>query len=444
MPPGPQSDSGASINFTRARSRVFVTAARCLSGRRPRRRPRPRGTRASASAPSIEVSTCDCWAFVGRATQPSSLVRGGRAPSGRAWGCAEAARPAARRPRADSGVRALERAHRGTREEVERDHRRDRVPGKPEDERAVADAEPRRLSGLEPDAPEALFDAELGERRLDVVVRADRHAAADAHDVGRRERARQRRLRRRRSRRPARSRRSTTSAPARSVCAASAVERSSSVIWPGPRSAPARRARRRSRPSRPAGRARTRPRRCRATRARRPPAGPSSVPASMTMLAGVHVLAGATHVCAGVACGHADLAVALLGRARPERRRACPPAPRRRSRSGRPCPARAARTQGAPARRLTVDSERLRASPSGTAKPSIADASNGGRSCPATASAPRARDRARFRERVRLGASGWTSASTRSPGLVDRDQLGARARAHHDARGAGSQSGRSG
>ena len=40
------------------------------------------------------------------------------------------------------------------------------------------------LPGPQRDAPEALLDAELGERGLDVVVRADRHAAREDHDVG--------------------------------------------------------------------------------------------------------------------------------------------------------------------------------------------------------------------------------------------------------------------
>ena len=65
------------------------------------------------------------------------------------------------------------------------------LPGQPEYERRSAAAEPGRLTRLERDSPEHLLDAELGERRLDVIVRADRNPARDDHDVGGLERLRE-------------------------------------------------------------------------------------------------------------------------------------------------------------------------------------------------------------------------------------------------------------
>ena len=55
------------------------------------------------------------------------------------------------------------------------------LPGQAEHERAPSrgHAEPGRVPGPQRDAPEDLLDAELRERRLDVVVRADRNASAD-------------------------------------------------------------------------------------------------------------------------------------------------------------------------------------------------------------------------------------------------------------------------
>ena len=58
------------------------------------------------------------------------------------------------------------------------------LPGSPNTSDRAAAAEPGRLAGLERDAPEHLLDAEVGERRLDVIVRADRYPAGDDHDVG--------------------------------------------------------------------------------------------------------------------------------------------------------------------------------------------------------------------------------------------------------------------
>ena len=92
--------------------------------------------------------------------------------------------------------RAQQRPERRAREEQEGDHRRDRVAGQAEDEAppsAPCDAEVGRLAGPQRDAPEDLLDAELRERRPDVVVLADRDAAADDGDVGRRAPARARR-----------------------------------------------------------------------------------------------------------------------------------------------------------------------------------------------------------------------------------------------------------
>ena len=62
------------------------------------------------------------------------------------------------------------------------------LPGRPKTSFAVARAEPGGLAGRA-DAPEALLDAELGQRGLHVVVRAHRHAAGHDHDVGVLERA---------------------------------------------------------------------------------------------------------------------------------------------------------------------------------------------------------------------------------------------------------------
>ena len=63
------------------------------------------------------------------------------------------------------------------------DDRRQRVAGQTEHERVAAAAEPQRLAGLDPHAPEDLLDAAGLERGLDVVVRADRDAAGDDQHV---------------------------------------------------------------------------------------------------------------------------------------------------------------------------------------------------------------------------------------------------------------------
>ena len=59
------------------------------------------------------------------------------------------------------------------------------LPGRPNDQRAAAAPEPHRLARLDPHAPEDLLDAARLERGLDVVVRADRHAAGDEQHVAR-------------------------------------------------------------------------------------------------------------------------------------------------------------------------------------------------------------------------------------------------------------------
>src|SRR5205807_2236 len=52
-----------------------------------------------------------------------------------------------------------------------------------ENQRAPTSPEPRRAARLEREPPELLLDAELGETRTDVVVRAYRDAAAHDGDV---------------------------------------------------------------------------------------------------------------------------------------------------------------------------------------------------------------------------------------------------------------------
>ena len=116
----------------------------------------------------------------------SSAARGSRAA--RPGDLRRSRRSSAAVDRARGRVGALHRQQRRAGEEQEGDHRRDRVAGQAEDERAARrDAEPGRLAGPQRDAPEDLLDAERRERRPDVVVLADRDAAAD--DERRRRRA---------------------------------------------------------------------------------------------------------------------------------------------------------------------------------------------------------------------------------------------------------------
>ena len=60
------------------------------------------------------------------------------------------------------------------------------LPGSPKTRRAVGRGVPNQvgLPGPQRDAPEDLLDAELGERRLHVVVRPDRDPAGHDDDVG--------------------------------------------------------------------------------------------------------------------------------------------------------------------------------------------------------------------------------------------------------------------
>ena len=212
------------------------------------------------------------------------------------------------------------------------------LPGRPNTSVPSRRAEPGRLPGLKPHAPEALLDAELGERRLDVVVRADGHAAADAHDVGRVERGGERVARGRRSRR-ARALALTTSAPGARRLRGDARRRSSCGSGPGASSAPARPARRPSRAPRAAAACARDRSRLRATRARRPPPGRARCPRAMTVSPARTSSPARRTFAPGSVAGHGHLAVALLGRARPARRRRCPRARRRRSRCGRRFPA---------------------------------------------------------------------------------------------------------
>ena len=125
------------------------------------------------------------WRSVGVASStpsaPARQVRGEerRAVVGRPGGRGEAAalQP---RPRVALAVHA---AQRRLDEDAEADDRRQRVAGQAEHERVVAAPEPQRLARLDPHAPEDLVHAAGLEGRLDVVVLADRHAAADDQHV---------------------------------------------------------------------------------------------------------------------------------------------------------------------------------------------------------------------------------------------------------------------
>src|ERR1039458_7559915 len=84
---------------------------------------------------------------------------------------------------------AAQATHSGPSEQQEGNDRRDRIARQPEHERLalpaapVACPEPGRLSGTQRDAPEHLLRTGGTQRRANVVVRADRHAAADDRDV---------------------------------------------------------------------------------------------------------------------------------------------------------------------------------------------------------------------------------------------------------------------
>ena len=164
--------------------RAASQRARPPRARRPRRSPCAAAISARPSAPSIEVSTCEPWAPVGSAIEAVLALE--EADPDRLLALWVARDGARERRRGARGVRrrALERRERGPREELEGDHRRYGVAGQAERERIAARAEPGGLAGTKAHAPEALLDAELAKRGLHVVVRADRHAAGDDHDVG--------------------------------------------------------------------------------------------------------------------------------------------------------------------------------------------------------------------------------------------------------------------
>ena len=196
--PSSAADGGCSTGMicTRARARrsrsIRRRGSRRLTAARPPRAlpaatsPSPGAMRASAVAPSIEVSMCEPCGPVVRACQPSpddlevdahgllaGPVAGDRLVERRpASGAREGSAPcmAARAGRTKSWKPTI--AETG-------------IAGQAEDERVAARAEPGGLAGAQADAPEALLHAQLGERGLDVVVRADRHAAGDDHHVGR-------------------------------------------------------------------------------------------------------------------------------------------------------------------------------------------------------------------------------------------------------------------
>src|SRR5215211_7677587 len=91
---------------------------------------------------------------------------------------------AQREPRPRVG-RALKGEHGRPDEQLERDERRDRVPGHPEDERLASHAEPQRLARFDRDPPEDLLDPELGADRAHEIVRADGHAARADQNISR-------------------------------------------------------------------------------------------------------------------------------------------------------------------------------------------------------------------------------------------------------------------
>ena len=79
---------------------------------------------------------------------------------------------------------ALQRAQRGTDEQLERDQRRDRVSRQAEDEGLAPHGEGHRLPRAHGDPPEHLLGAEPGERPPDEILDAHRHAARGHDDVG--------------------------------------------------------------------------------------------------------------------------------------------------------------------------------------------------------------------------------------------------------------------
>ena len=107
--------------------------------------------------------------------------------------CRSERQPERRRARVE---RAGQPAQGGQQQQLEADHHRERIAGQAEDDPLVAQAAEGRATRLHGQPPEQLLDAERGQRRLDVVARADRHAAGGDDDVGRLERPRERLARR--------------------------------------------------------------------------------------------------------------------------------------------------------------------------------------------------------------------------------------------------------
>ena len=173
---------------------------------------------ASASAPSIEVSTCEPC-VLGRRRVPAVVAQLEPAADQRGRGRAASGSRASRIAVARAALVGWRRASRGSPGRTKSRKvtiAETGLPGRPKTRHArtrrrAGIAEPGRLAGAQRDAPEDLLDAELGERRADVVVLADRDAAADHDDVGRRAparapprspRGRRARSRPRRARRP--------------------------------------------------------------------------------------------------------------------------------------------------------------------------------------------------------------------------------------------------
>ena len=180
----------------RPRGSLGLTASNSTSTRSPAASsPSPRGTSASAAAPEHRGEQVRLLR-AGRRGAPAGVGRAqrARAPPARAagssWTAASSTAVAARRLR-DRRPRAARSAGRAKSWKVTMADTG--LPGRPKT--SVPSRTPNQvgLPGLSAHAPEALLDAELGERALHVVVRAHRDAARDAHHVGRLERPRERR-----------------------------------------------------------------------------------------------------------------------------------------------------------------------------------------------------------------------------------------------------------
>ena len=129
---------------------------------------------------------CEPCGPLGIASVRRRGARAGPGPPARGSGCAAPATPSTARRRGSAlGSAPCSAASAGRDEQRERDDRRDRV-ARAARTRACSSrvAEPGRLAGLQRDAPEPLLDPERRERRLDVVVGADRDPAGDDDHVG--------------------------------------------------------------------------------------------------------------------------------------------------------------------------------------------------------------------------------------------------------------------